>query len=269
MLANCCFWVWITRLHQIWDNPKLYPFFKDCHWAIDGTHIDAFVPDDAVAHYRNHKGSLSQNDLAACTFDMQFCSILPSWWGSAANGCVFDNAWWESLAILPGTYFLADAGFPTCDVLIIPYKGERYHLKEWGNVLQKYLFIYNFEITTDFVIRPRNYKELYNLRHPQAQNVVEHIFGVVKQQFHLMVAALEYSLETRSKIIPALCTLHSFIWVYNQDEDMGVEGLLAQAPRCSQEDFNHPSVFAQEKARANTKGDVHCKGEVGTVSRTS
>ena len=84
---------------------------------------------------------------------------------------------------------------------------------------------------TDFVIRPRNYKELYNLHHSQSQNVVEHIFGVVKQQFHLMVAIPEYSLETQMKIIPSLYALHNFIWVYNPDEDMGVEGLSAQAPR--------------------------------------
>ena len=122
---------------EIWDNAKLYPFFKDCHGAIDGTHIDAFVPDDALPRYRNHKGSISQNVLAACTFDMQFCYVLPGWEGSAADGRVFDNARWESLAISPGTYFLADAGFPTCDALMIPYKEERYHLKEWGNAPQK------------------------------------------------------------------------------------------------------------------------------------
>ena len=37
--------------------------------------------------------------------------------------------------------------------------------------------------------RPRNYKELYNLRHASARNVVERIFGVLKRRFRLMVAA--------------------------------------------------------------------------------
>ena len=31
-------------------------------------------------------------------------------------------------------YYLADAGFPTCDTLLIPYRGVRYHLAEWGRV---------------------------------------------------------------------------------------------------------------------------------------
>jgi hypothetical protein len=122
-----------------------------------------------------------------------------------------------------------------------------------------FYFTYNFAIATDFVFRPRNYKELYNLRHSQARNVVERIFGVVKRRFRLMVAAPEYSLETQTKIIPALCALHNFIRVYNPDEDMGVEELSARAPRRSQEDFSHQGVSAQEKARANTKRDVIAK----------
>lgn len=42
----------------------------DCKGAIDGTHIDTFVPADIVARFHNRKGHLSQNVLAACTFDM-------------------------------------------------------------------------------------------------------------------------------------------------------------------------------------------------------
>lgn len=123
---------------EIRNDPKLYPFFKDCRGAIDGTHIEAFVPDEAMARYRNCKGFLSQNVLAACTFDMRFCYVLPGWEGSAADGRVFYDARQHSLAIPPGTYFLADAGFPTCDGLIIPYKRTRYHLKEWAQALSGY-----------------------------------------------------------------------------------------------------------------------------------
>jgi len=28
--------------------------------------------------------------------------------------------------------YLADADFPHCDQLLIPYRGVRYHLAEWG-----------------------------------------------------------------------------------------------------------------------------------------
>ena len=51
--------------------------------------------------------------------------------------------------IEPGTYYLADAGFPLCDVLLVPYRGVRYHLKEWeqanlrlsGIYFSKYWFL--------------------------------------------------------------------------------------------------------------------------------
>ena len=69
--------------------------------------------------------------------------------------------------------------------------------------------------------RPRNAWELFNL-HANTRNVIKRIFGVVKHQFCLMVAALEYSLETQSKIICAICVLHNFIHVHDPDEDLGV-----------------------------------------------
>jgi hypothetical protein len=110
-------------------------------------------------------------------------------------------------------------------------------------------------LNADFQFRPRNYKELYNLRHSQARNVVERIFGVVKRRFRLMVAAPEYSLETQTKIVPALCMLHNFIWVYDSEENVVLEELSTRAPRRNPEDFSRQGVSAQEKARANTKRD--------------
>ncbi|KAF9493223.1 hypothetical protein BDN71DRAFT_1395494, partial [Pleurotus eryngii] len=32
---------------EICTNPKLYPFLKDCLGALDGTHIDPFIPDES------------------------------------------------------------------------------------------------------------------------------------------------------------------------------------------------------------------------------
>ncbi|KZT20134.1 hypothetical protein NEOLEDRAFT_1026187, partial [Neolentinus lepideus HHB14362 ss-1] len=40
---------------EITDNSKLYPFFKDVFGAIDSSHIDMFVPDEALPCYRNWK----------------------------------------------------------------------------------------------------------------------------------------------------------------------------------------------------------------------
>jgi hypothetical protein len=119
---------------EISDNPKFYPFFKDCQGSIDGTHLDAFVPDYAVPRYRDRKGRLSQNVLAACSQDMRFTYILSGWEGSASDGHIYEDARRNNLTIPAGKYFLADAGFPLCSTLLVPYRGERYHLKEWGKV---------------------------------------------------------------------------------------------------------------------------------------
>ena len=119
---------------EILDNLKLYPFFKDCIGSIDGTHLDAFVPDEAVAHYQNQKGRLLQNVLAVCSQDMHFTYILSGWEESASDGHIFDDAQWRDLKIPEGKFFLADAGFSTCNMLVVPYQREHYHLKEWRRV---------------------------------------------------------------------------------------------------------------------------------------
>jgi hypothetical protein len=124
---------------EIRNSPKFYPFFKDCRGALDGTHVDAFVPDDDIARYRNRKGGITQNVLSACTFDLRFAYVLSGWEGSAADGRLFEDARTTDFAIPPGTYYLADAGFPACDALLVPYRGVRYHLKEWGRAPQRFV----------------------------------------------------------------------------------------------------------------------------------
>lgn len=66
--------------------------------------------------------------------------------------------------------------------------------------------------------RPRNYRELFNLCHATARNVIEQIFGVVKRQFRLQVVAPEHTLGTQAQMVPALCVLHNFICVHDVDD---------------------------------------------------
>lgn len=51
-------------------------------------HIPAHVPAKDQSRFRNRKGFLSQNVLAACTFDLQFIFVYPGWEGSAADSRV-------------------------------------------------------------------------------------------------------------------------------------------------------------------------------------
>ncbi|XP_010485100.1 PREDICTED: uncharacterized protein LOC104763425 [Camelina sativa] len=77
---------------KIKDNTRFYPYFKDCVGAIDGTHIPAMITGQDSSSYRNRKGQLSQNVLAACNFDLEFTYVLSGWEGSAHDAKVLNDA---------------------------------------------------------------------------------------------------------------------------------------------------------------------------------
>jgi hypothetical protein len=54
------------------------------------------------------------------------------WEGSAADARVYHDARTTDFTIPEGKYYLADAGFASCDELLVPYRNVRYHLAEWG-----------------------------------------------------------------------------------------------------------------------------------------
>jgi hypothetical protein len=127
---------------EIENNLKLYPFFEDCDGSTDCSHIDAFVLDQDILHFQNKKGGLSQNVLVVYSQNMFFQYVLSGWEGSAANSHIWDDAHCKDLTICKGRYFLADVGFPLCDLLLVLYHGVWYHLKEWGRADQRSAFCF-------------------------------------------------------------------------------------------------------------------------------
>ena len=79
--------------------------------------------------------------------------------------------------------------------LITPYRGTRYHLKEYSRN------------------PPRNPRELFNLRHASLRNAIERAFGVLKKRFPIIASSTiaTYSVEAQKKIIVACCILHNFL----------------------------------------------------------
>ena len=129
---------------EITTNPKFFPFFKDAIGAIDGTHLSCHPSQEEREACRNRKGNLSQNCLACCSFDLRFQYILSGWEGSASDAFLFNEARMTSLAIPPGKYFLADAGFGIGPSLLTPFRGVRYHLNEWGRAGQRYVWSFPY-----------------------------------------------------------------------------------------------------------------------------
>lgn len=67
-----------NQVHQkILDNPKFYPFFKNCIGVIDGSHIPIYISPEKASPFRNRKNTLSINVMVACDFDLNFTSISP------------------------------------------------------------------------------------------------------------------------------------------------------------------------------------------------
>jgi hypothetical protein len=90
---------------------------------------------------RDRKGLVTQNCLAACDFDHNFTYLSSGWEGSVSDSTMYFDSRTTDFKIQPGKYYLADAGFPLASALLIPYRGVRYHLAEWGRADLRYVLI--------------------------------------------------------------------------------------------------------------------------------
>ncbi|XP_042067376.1 uncharacterized protein LOC121810692 [Salvia splendens] len=78
---------------------------------------------------------------------------------------------------------------------ITPYKGVRYHLKEWGHGTQA----------------PQTTEVLFNLKHSKARNVIERSFAVLKMRWGILRSPNFYPIEVQTGLIIACFLLHNFI----------------------------------------------------------
>ena len=184
-----------TPHERIRLNPKYWPFFDGCIGALDGTHVPAIVEPELKQACRNRKGDVTQNVLGVVDFDMLFTYILVGWEGSAHDGRVYDDGLTKGLQTFPGKYYLGDAGYALSWNCLTPYRGVRYHLKEWSKSNQK----------------PQNKEELFNLRHSSLRNVIERTYGVVKKRFTILSLMRPYSFEFQCAIILSAFYVHNFI----------------------------------------------------------
>ena len=85
----------------IQNNPKLFPYFKDCLGAIDGSHLAVNPPTLAQGWWRDREENLTQNMLTICDFAMFFVYVLVGWEGSIANSSLYEHAQRHSGLHLP------------------------------------------------------------------------------------------------------------------------------------------------------------------------
>lgn len=89
--------------------------------AIDGTHISCAPPAEDNEACQNRKGGVLQNCLVSCLFDVLFQHVLSGWEGSVNDVTLFSDAHQNCFLVSEGKKYLSDAGFPSCNVCIVPY----------------------------------------------------------------------------------------------------------------------------------------------------
>ena len=68
---------------------------------------------------------------------------------------------------------------------------------------------------------------MFNLQHTSARNVIEWIFGIVKQCFCILLLAPEFDIDIETHISCVLCALHNFICHHDPDDTDDKEYKLA------------------------------------------
>ena len=142
-------------------------------------------------------------------------NVLAGWEGSAHDGRVLEDARAKGFPQIAGKFFLRDASYALRWDCLTPFRGVRYHLKEFraGNAGG-----------------PRNAKELFNLKHSSARNAIERCFGVLKRRFPIVVTMPSFYLPFQCVLVNGYFLLYNFIR-RNQlyEDDFCVDDVVADA----------------------------------------
>ncbi|CAI0474184.1 unnamed protein product [Linum tenue] len=183
------------------SNDYRWKHFKNCLGALDGTHVDVRPRREDQTRFRDRTNHLSMNVLGVCTPDLEFIYCLSGWEGSAHDARVLQDALTrpnglsvpEDCLFHEGCYYLCDGGYGNSTGFLTPYRGQKYHLKEWGPR------------------RPSIAEEYYNMKHASARNVIERIFGILKMRWAILRDSSWFSPSDMARIVVACTIIHNFI----------------------------------------------------------
>jgi hypothetical protein len=109
---------------------------------------------------------------------------------------------------------------------------------------------------------PANKEELFNLRHAQARNVIERIFGVLKNRWDILNRPAQYNMTVQAKIPAGLAAVHNFIMDHDDTDIDHYLKILDKygLSRATSEDtlFGEPgegAIEREERERATTLRD--------------
>ena len=122
--------------------------------------------------------------MFACDFDLNITHISFGWEGSATDARVLSSAILRGFKVPDGKFYLVDGGYANTQFFLAPYRGVRYHLKEFGHGHH----------------RPQNYMELFNNRHAVMRNHMERVLGVLKKRFSILKVGTFHKIWNQVKI---------------------------------------------------------------------
>jgi hypothetical protein len=141
--------------------------------------------------------------MVACDFNLNITFVSNGWEGSATDLRVLRSAMSKSFQVLPGKFYLVDGGYANTPSFLAPYRGVRYHLKEFGSGCWK----------------PQNSKELFNHCHTVLRNHVERALGVLKKRFPILKVTTFHKLKNQVKIPITTAIFHNIIKTLDGDEE--------------------------------------------------
>lgn len=91
-------------------------------------------------------------------------------------------------------FYLVDSGYPNIPGFLSPYRGQRYHLRDYNGQG-----------------RLRGKEDLFNYKHSSCRNIIERCIGVLKARFPILKLMTNFPLSRQRQIPIACCTIHNFI----------------------------------------------------------
>jgi hypothetical protein len=141
--------------------------------------------------------------MFTCDFDLNVTYISCGWEGSASDARVLNSAIQRGFTVPAGKFYLVDGGYGNTQFFLAPYRGVRYHLKEFGHGRW----------------RPQNYMELFNHRHAVLRNCIERLLGILKKRFPILKVGTFHKIWNQVRIPAAAAIFHNIIRQHNGDED--------------------------------------------------
>ncbi|KAL2242206.1 UNVERIFIED_CONTAM: hypothetical protein Sindi_0338600 [Sesamum indicum] len=198
------------------------------------TFIDVRVPEAEKGRYRTRKGHVAVNVLVHRQGGLR----IPT----GSNSPLYNIPIAHENTTFSGQYYLCDNGYANAEGFLTPYRGVRYHLREWDSGAGG----------------PQDKFEFFNLKHSSARNVIERTFGLLKMRWGILRSPSFYPIKVQNRIILACCLLHNFLRTEMPDDPLvnelpsdGAEGADADAD-CVWNIKSNPSWNSWRDAMATT-----------------